>query len=74
MVSIVGTGNVVERVLQGIYTIEELKDLEQLPEYELFELVIVYGGMEYYDEAVADIFGVKIETDMDKVMQKISIV
>lgn len=74
MVSIVGTGNVVERVLQGIYTVEELKDLEQLPEYELFELVIVYGGMEYYDEAVADIFGVKIETDMDKVMQKISIV
>ena len=71
MTLIVGTGNIIERTLSPIYTEAELRELEEIEDNDLFDLVIVYGGMECYDEAVKEIFGHCVQDQINDVMKKI---
>lgn len=57
MTEIVGTGNVIEKVLTSFYTENELRDLETVDKNCLMDLVIEYGGIDVLEDATRAIFG-----------------
>ena len=57
MTEIVGTGNVVEKVLAIFYTEDELRELETADKNCLMDLVIEYGGIDVLEDATRAIFG-----------------
>ncbi|WP_162614149.1 hypothetical protein [Anaerotruncus colihominis] len=57
MTEIVGTGNVVEKVLAIFYTEDELRELETADRNCLMDLVIEYGGIDVLEDTTRAILG-----------------